>query len=116
SYTRIATVEPTWYMLETRTSYPRPRTKITRMDGHKNQEENRRRNVMATAARPTPATTEAHHTCGEISVERATTGARVASRRRLMSAACRITRSEEHTSELQSRFDLVCRLLLEKKK
>src|SRR5699024_12122748 len=28
---------------------------------------------------------------------------------------CRV-RSEEHTSELQSRFDLVCRLLLEKKK
>src|SRR5699024_11697424 len=26
-----------------------------------------------------------------------------------------ISRSEEHTSELQSRFDLVCRLLLEKK-
>src|SRR5699024_11787490 len=26
-----------------------------------------------------------------------------------------IERSEEHTSELQSRFDLVCRLLLEKK-
>src|SRR5699024_12407372 len=25
-----------------------------------------------------------------------------------------ISRSEEHTSELQSRFDLVCRLLLEK--
>src|SRR5207249_7477473 len=30
--------------------------------------------------------------------------------------ACRSLRSEEHTSELQSRFDLVCRLLLEKKK
>src|SRR5205809_5301502 len=30
-------------------------------------------------------------------------------------AACR-TRSEEHTSELQSRLHLVCRLLLEKKK
>src|SRR5699024_10877545 len=32
---------------------------------------------------------------------------------------CRLlagARSEEHTSELQSRFDLVCRLLLEKKK
>src|SRR5207247_11053891 len=29
-------------------------------------------------------------------------------------AAC--NRSEEHTSELQSRVDLVCRLLLEKKK
>src|SRR5207247_11340383 len=28
----------------------------------------------------------------------------------------RKTRSEEHTSELQSRVDLVCRLLLEKKK
>src|SRR5437868_8153872 len=28
----------------------------------------------------------------------------------------RSVRSEEHTSELQSRFDLVCRLLLEKKK
>src|SRR5204862_3593684 len=27
-----------------------------------------------------------------------------------------VTRSEEHTSELQSRRDLVCRLLLEKKK
>src|SRR5437868_10558210 len=29
---------------------------------------------------------------------------------------CARLRSEEHTSELQSRFDLVCRLLLEKKK
>src|SRR3712207_9100806 len=29
---------------------------------------------------------------------------------------CAITRSEEHTSELQSRQYLVCRLLLEKKK
>src|SRR5699024_12370303 len=28
-------------------------------------------------------------------------------------AASATTRSEEHTSELQSRFDLVCRLLLE---
>src|SRR5699024_12072544 len=31
-------------------------------------------------------------------------------------AEARKLRSEEHTSELQSRFDLVCRLLLEKKK
>src|SRR5699024_12802514 len=29
---------------------------------------------------------------------------------------CTASRSEEHTSELQSRFDLVCRLLLEKNK
>src|SRR5699024_12338722 len=35
----------------------------------------------------------------------------VSTRRREM-----VGRSEEHTSELQSRFDLVCRLLLEKKK
>src|SRR5689334_24328124 len=32
------------------------------------------------------------------------------------SAAARAARSEEHTSELQSQFHLVCRLLLEKKK
>src|SRR2546428_13968079 len=31
-------------------------------------------------------------------------------------AGSRLSRSEEHTSELQSRSDLVCRLLLEKKK
>src|SRR5438105_11656385 len=30
--------------------------------------------------------------------------------------SCVVSRSEEHTSELQSRVDLVCRLLLEKKK
>src|SRR5437868_9609130 len=33
-----------------------------------------------------------------------------------MTASDARARSEEHTSELQSRFDLVCRLLLEKKK
>src|SRR2546428_10320927 len=38
--------------------------------------------------------------------------ARAAGRR----PAARACRSEEHTSELQSRSDLVCRLLLEKKK
>src|SRR6266513_5561494 len=35
---------------------------------------------------------------------------------RAPASAGRHRRSEEHTSELQSRFDLVCRLLLEKKK
>src|SRR2546429_3207703 len=34
----------------------------------------------------------------------------------VIGAALRIGRSEEHTSELQSRLHLVCRLLLEKKK
>src|SRR5690242_20750145 len=32
------------------------------------------------------------------------------------SATCAMARSEEHTSELQSHVNLVCRLLLEKKK
>src|SRR5699024_11283485 len=40
-----------------------------------------------------------------------------AGRRRSPCAPARLglARSEEHTSELQSRFDLVCRLLLQKK-
>src|SRR5699024_12688186 len=38
------------------------------------------------------------------------------SRSGLRSRVRKRLRSEEHTSELQSRFDLVCRLLLEKKK
>src|SRR2546428_13951126 len=37
-------------------------------------------------------------------------------RRTHPSAGRWVSRSEEHTSELQSRSDLVCRLLLEKKK
>src|SRR2546430_5466356 len=36
--------------------------------------------------------------------------------RRRSAAALRLLRSEEHTSELQSQSNLVCRLLLEKKK
>src|SRR5438105_11845126 len=36
--------------------------------------------------------------------------------RRTAADAGKAPRSEEHTSELQSRVDLVCRLLLEKKK
>src|SRR2546427_1786241 len=34
----------------------------------------------------------------------------------VISSQARISRSEEHTSELQSQSNLVCRLLLEKKK
>src|SRR5437868_12425871 len=48
--------------------------------------------------------------CGR---ERKRMAARRRSRHPVAGAA---RRSEEHTSELQSRFDLVCRLLLEKKK
>src|SRR5438067_3878397 len=39
-----------------------------------------------------------------------------ANSRSAISVSVGARRSEEHTSELQSRFDLVCRLLLEKKK
>src|SRR5699024_12404988 len=39
----------------------------------------------------------------------------VAFRMALFNGKKKTTRSEEHTSELQSRFELVCRLLLEKK-
>src|SRR5207248_11206980 len=39
-----------------------------------------------------------------------------AGRARTMDMEARALRSEEHTSELQSPYDLVCRLLLEKKK
>src|SRR2546422_3642886 len=40
----------------------------------------------------------------------------VAWRLRCAGSSCAHSRSEEHTSELQSRLHLVCRLLLEKKK
>src|SRR5699024_11518284 len=46
--------------------------------------------------------------------EIATTIARVC-RKRKLTLESGVSRSEEHTSELQSRFDLVCRLLLDKK-
>src|SRR2546422_11390529 len=41
---------------------------------------------------------------------------RIRCRRRLPTRCTQRRRSEEHTSELQSRLHLVCRLLLEKKK
>src|SRR5690625_6898325 len=44
------------------------------------------------------------------------TSSRSCSKAIMATSALRITRSEEHTSELQSRGHLVCRLLLEKKK
>src|SRR2546422_3040630 len=43
-------------------------------------------------------------------------GRRVLRRRPVLRGRARGRRSEEHTSELQSRLHLVCRLLLEKKK
>src|SRR5574343_996511 len=40
----------------------------------------------------------------------------VAINKRCLQTLSRLNRSEEHTSELQSHHDIVCRLLLEKKK
>src|SRR5437867_7276133 len=50
----------------------------------------------------------------EVDVREGAEQARVEARRPLV--AVPDVRSEEHTSELQSPYDLVCRLLLEKKK
>src|SRR5438034_2271924 len=56
-------------------------------------------------SRPTKALDDAVHSAAELLHDRG------ASRRKII-----LLRSEEHTSELQSHSDLVCRLLLEKKK
>src|SRR2546427_8764874 len=50
------------------------------------------------------------------SIPRCSPNARPASAGRVASAISASRRSEEHTSELQSQSNLVCRLLLEKKK
>src|SRR2546426_5523696 len=54
--------------------------------------------IPSRSASPTPASASAFSTTGTIT------------------SRCRRERSEEHTSELQSPCNLVCRLLLEKKK
>src|SRR5204862_8123369 len=59
-------------------------------------------------SRPAPVTSSA--------VARPICRTRAASRVAPRPMLCGKIRSEEHTSELQSRRDLVCRLLLEKKK
>src|SRR5207249_7989259 len=67
-----------------------------------------------TGAVEPPALSDVPGRCGEPHpVATATSDAKTprVTSRDLMGAS----RSEEHTSELQSRFDLVCRLLLEKK-
>src|SRR2546421_3910636 len=52
----------------------------------------------------------------EVSADGSTAGRPVRVGYRVVLAGAPRARSEEHTSELQSRSDLVCRLLLEKKK
>src|SRR5882762_11391893 len=53
---------------------------------------------------------------GAAAFRRPSTRVRQAARHSARAAAARWLRSEEHTSELQSHLNLVCRLLLEKKK
>src|SRR2546421_12422275 len=57
-------------------------------------------------------------TAGTLGTERAGSGVLIRKDGLVLTIGYLITeaRSEEHTSELQSRSDLVCRLLLEKKK
>src|SRR2546427_4549761 len=75
--------------------------------------------TIAAAAMPATAHEDRHpirfgNCCHEIRCGNSRTGADA--RRPAWSASWRAKRSEEHTSELQSQSNLVCRLLLEKKK
>src|SRR5699024_12868243 len=64
----------------------------------------------------TPASFAASSKICGISIQFVITNPGVISVQRRLARILLLDRSEEHTSELQSRFDLVCRLLLEKKK
>src|SRR5699024_12604203 len=61
-----------------------------------------------------PLTPENYHLLNEAAFDQMKNGVMIVNTSR--GALIDSQRSEEHTSELQSRFDLVCRLLLEKKK
>src|SRR2546422_10719399 len=65
-----------------------------------------------------PATSPQRPRCGAGSAARASSRQPLGQKLRegRVGDALRLDRSEEHTSELQSRLHLVCRLLLEKKK
>src|SRR2546422_5657081 len=63
-----------------------------------------------------PYTTLFRSPCACASARTSASGARLTTRARCSSLIRISSRSEEHTSELQSRLHLVCRLLLEKKK
>src|SRR5438874_6853402 len=66
--------------------------------------------------RPPPRSTLFPYTTLFRSETRRPAGAIAPRGRRIVRRTWQLARSEEHTSELQSRRDLVCRLLLEKKK
>src|SRR5204863_6923984 len=76
-------------------------------------------NAMATAASARTRVTRSRSTTAPSAapntIEVSRTAATAATGARVIAHSASV-RSEEHTSELQSRRDLVCRLLLEKKK
>src|SRR5260370_4607576 len=66
-----------------------------------------------------PYTTLFRSICSAIDMKRLLNTSSITGSAAVPTALCRLsgtTRSEEHTSELQSHLNLVCRLLLEKKK
>src|SRR5438874_9696617 len=71
--------------------------------------------ALARAVRAGPCTTHGSIGTGPVRRSGSETGCRTRALARLWTRV-RQPRSEEHTFELQSRRDLVCRLLLEKKK
>src|SRR5690349_23858333 len=75
------------------------------------------RRAAPRAPRPDPGTAARSHAPAQgLRVHSALRLPRRALRERSPAARIRFRRSEEHTSELQSRRDIVCRLLLAKKK
>src|SRR5207249_11415188 len=75
--------------------------------------------LVSSSARSSPSrrsASSARRRAPSISDRRARSARRMAAAASPCAARAPRSRSEEHTSELQSRFDLVCRLLLEKKK
>src|SRR5205085_7469824 len=81
----------------------------------------RKLNRTAGKRRWNSASSEGRRTAAVVSIDPIASGpfgspsSRAASSASRDSAAIRCARSEEHTSELQSQSNLVCRLLLEKK-
>src|SRR5690606_40221951 len=75
---------------------------------------------LADLERAVEVADEDHAAAGEVAIERGLERRHLAAGEqnhlRLRRIVLVVARSEEHTSELQSRENLVCRLLLEKKK
>src|SRR2546427_6929795 len=70
----------------------------------------------AVGFRETPAEVAAERAVEEAIVRSLAGSFKIGRRGRIIKTANQPARSEEHTSELQSQSNLVCRLLLEKKK